>query len=101
MAESGNDKLFTETKNNLYTTGEKLDYDKLMAEFADLVKSIKGSDDFAGETPEGKEFKEKWQPRIAQIVETYLGKGKKMKDATREQVEAIELIVLDLKELIG
>ena len=38
--------------------------------------------------------------KITQIIERYLGKGSKVGDATRDQVEAIDLIVTDLKELL-
>ena len=100
MAETG-EEYFKEDKNNLYTEVSKpLDFDALMAEFTDIIKGIKGSDDLSGTTPEGKYFREYWLPRITQIVEQYLGKGKKIKDATRDQVEAIDLIVMDLKELV-
>ena len=39
--------------------------------------------------------------KITQIIERYLGKGSKVGDATRDQVEAIDLIVTDLKELLN
>ena len=100
MAETG-EEYFKENRNNLYEeTSKPLDFDALMAEFTDIIKGIKGSDDLSGTTPEGKYFREYWLPRITQIVEQYLGKGKKIKDATRDQVEAIDLIVMDLKELV-
>jgi hypothetical protein len=35
--------------------------------------------------------------RITQIVERYLGKGKKVSDSTRDQAEFIHLIVLDIQ----
>jgi len=100
MAEDGAE-YFTETRNNLYTdTMKDLDFDELMKEFATIIANIPGSNDPKGETEEGKKFAEYWQPRISQTIETYLGKGKKMKDATRDQVEAIDLVVSDLKELV-
>ena len=40
------------------------------------------------------------KPKILQIIERYLGKGAKVGDATRDQVEAIDLIVADLKDLL-
>ena len=99
MKEDGTE-YFTETRNNLYTdTTIELDFDELMSTFNNIVANIPGSADSACETVEGQKFKEYWQPRIAQIIEKYLGKGKKMRDATRDQVEAIDLIVTDLKDL--
>ena len=40
-----------------------------------------------------------YAPQITQIVERYLGKGRKVGDMSREQTEALSLIVADLKEL--
>lgn len=37
-------------------------------------------------------------PRITQIVDKYLGKGKKVNDATIDQAELIDLIVNEIKE---
>lgn len=39
-----------------------------------------------------------YTPRITQIVDKYLGKGKKVNDATMDQVELIDLIVTEIKE---
>ena len=39
-------------------------------------------------------------PSKSKTIEKYLGKGHKMKDATRDQVEAIDLIVTELKDLV-
>ena len=99
-AEDGTD-YFTETRNNLYTdTTIELNFDNLMKEFQNIIANIPGSTDMKGETEEGVQFREYWQPRIAQCIEKYLGKGKKIKDATRDQVEAIDLIVTDLKDMV-
>jgi hypothetical protein len=98
-AEDGT-KYFTDTKSNLYVdTTVNLDFDALMKEFSEIIANIPGSSDAKGETEEGIKFKEYWQPRISQTIERYLGKGHKMKDATRDQVEAIDLIVTELKDI--
>lgn len=100
MAEDGSD-LFTDKRENVHLdTSMELDFDKLMKEFNDIIINIPGSADVKQETEEGKTFAEYWQPRITQCIERYLGKGKKIKDATRDQVEAIDLIVTDLKDLV-
>ena len=100
MAEDGSD-LFTDKRENVHLdTSIELDFDKLMKEFNDIIINIPGSSDIKQETEEGKTFAEYWQPRITQCIERYLGKGKKIKEATRDQVEAIDLIVTDLKDLI-
>ena len=39
-----------------------------------------------------------YSPRITQIVEKYLGKGKKMSGVTRDQAELVYLVVTDIKD---
>ena len=41
-------------------------------------------------------FKEFYQPRIVQITDKYLGRGQKISQCSREQVEALSLIADDL-----
>ena len=100
MAEDGAD-LFTDKRENVHIdTTSNLDFDELMKEFGDIIANIPGSADMEGSTDEGKKFHDYYQPRITQIIERYLGKGNRMKDATREQVEAISLVVDELKDLV-
>lgn len=100
MAEDGTE-YFTDTRNNLYTdTTSKLDFDDLVSEFNSMIANIPGSSDQTGETQEGKEFKDYWMPRIVQITDKYLGRGKKVSQCNRDQVEALSLIVEDIKELV-
>ena len=92
---------FTDTRNNLYlSTTEELDFDSLYKEFGNIVANIPGSADTSLDTEDGKKFKEYWQPRITQIIEKYLGKGKKVKDCTRDQVEALSLIIDEMHDLV-
>ena len=99
-AEDGTD-YFTETRNNLYTdTTLELDFDELMKDFNTIIANIPGSTDPKCETDEGKHFSEYWKPRITQCIEKYLGKGHHIKDVTRDQVEAMDLIVTELKDLV-
>jgi hypothetical protein len=37
-------------------------------------------------------------PRITQIIEKYLGKGRKISDTTIDQAELVSLIVTEIKE---
>lgn len=93
MAEDGA-QYFTEERNNLYTaTTKDLDFDALMVEFGDIITqiSVKSEEDT---------FKTYWEPRITQVIETYLGKGAKVSQCSRDQVEALDLIVSELKEFI-
>lgn len=89
----GNKELFTDKRENAYfDTTLSLDFDELMTEFNDKIKSI------ATEAGEEK-FKEYWQPRITEIIERYIGKGNKVNDMNRDQIEQLDLIVSDLKDL--
>lgn len=86
---------FTEARNNLYTaTTKELDFDELMGQFNDILTKLMT-------TAEEEAFTTYWQPRITQIIETYLGKGSKVSQCTRDQVEALDLIVSELKDLVA
>ena len=90
MEEEGAE-FFTDNKNNLYEdTTKELDFDVLMTECNTMIDSFVADE---------ARFQTYWQPRIVQIVEKYLGKGQKVSQCSREQVEALSLIVDDLKEL--
>ena len=94
MEEDGAE-FFTDNKNNLFEdTTKDYDFDNLMEEFNNLVNNLIA-------TNEETKFKEFWQPRIIQITDKYLGRGQKVTQCSREQVEALSLIVDDLKELIN
>ena len=99
-AEDGKE-FFTEESTNLYTdTTKDLNFDDLMKEFSNIIANIPGSSDGKAETEEGIKFRDYWQPRITQVIENYLGKGKKVRDITLDQVEALDLIVTDLKDIL-
>ena len=61
-------------------------YDLLMTEFGNIVGEL------MNKNPSGN------GPKITAIVDKYLGKGKKVSDATPDQAEFIHLIVTELKE---
>ena len=61
------------------------DYDALMNEFATIAGELMNKEPAY------------YQPRITQIVEKYLGKGKKVADTTRDQAEFLYLIVTEIK----
>lgn len=61
------------------------DYDALMAEFGDIVGDLMNKDP------------QYFGPRITQIVDSILGKGKKVSDATIDQAELISLIIDEIK----
>ena len=89
-----------ESKGAEYITEEKrviskieLDYDTLMNRFNDIITTLSNK-----VTEE--EFHATYAPRIVQITERYLGKGKKASQCTRDQVEMLSLIVAELEELL-
>lgn len=93
MKEDG-EEYFTNDKNHLYNdTSKELDFDELMEEFNEIVNGVIDSAD-------EDTFKEFWQPRIVQITDKYLGRGQKVSQCSREQTEALSLIVDDLKDLV-
>ena len=67
---------------------KEYDYDALMAEFQAIVGELmQKSAAFYG-------------PRISQVVDKYLGKGKKIVETTRDQAEFVYLIVSEIKDEI-
>ena len=92
-AEDG-EEYFTDEKSNLFLDSSKdLDFDELMEEFNSIVNDLIANNDDAT-------FQSYWQPRIVQITDKYLGRGQKVSQCSREQTEAISLILDDLKELV-
>lgn len=76
---------FVTNERNVGPTVRTYNYDSLMAEFKELVGSLMTKNQSNG-------------PKITSIVEKYLGKGKKVNDATPDQAEFIHLIVSEIKE---
>lgn len=80
---------------NKFVTEEKIaptvattyDYSALMDEFQQVVGELMSKRDQAV-----------MAPKITQIVERYLGKGKKISDTTPDQAEFVYLIVNDIKQ---
>ena len=93
MAEDGSE-YFTDERTNLYnSTVQELDFDVLMDTFNSVIKNLI-------EKESEEKFASYWQPRIVQITDKYLGKGMKVTQCSRDQVEALDLIVTDLQALI-
>ena len=89
-----------QTKGQQFVTNEKnvqvieeLDFDTIMNKFNNIVGQIIN-------THSDEEMENVWTPKITQITEKYLGKGKKASQCTRDQVEMLNLIVLDLEEIV-
>lgn len=87
------DKEANET-NNAYVTDERAvaptvkeyDYDALMSEFQEIVGKLMEKNSATN------------GPKVTQIIDKYLGKGKKISETTRDQAEFIYLIVTEIKE---
>ena len=85
---------FTDARNNLHTEAIDLDFDALLETFNSIVNNLI-------EKESEEKFTSYWQPRIVQITEKYLGKGQKVSNCSREQTEALDLIVSELKDLVA
>ena len=80
--------------NNAYVTDDRLevptvqkyDFEALKKEFGEIVGELIKQD------------REKYSPQITRIVEKYLGRGKKVIEATAEQAEFVYLIVREVKD---
>lgn len=75
------------------TATAELDFDSLIGMFNETLSSLM---DKEGE----EQFNFYWAPRIVEITERYLGKGKKVNTCTRDQVEQLCLIVDELNDLV-
>jgi hypothetical protein len=93
--EEDGDEYFTSERSNVYKNAViDLDFDELMRTFNDIIGEL------VAKVPEA-EFQTYWQPRIVQITDKHLGIGMKVSQCSRNQTEALDLIVTDLKELVA
>lgn len=63
-------------------------YEELMAEFQELVGTLMAKDQAY------------YAPRITQVVERYLGRGRKISEATLDQAELVFYVVKEIKETL-
>lgn len=90
-AELTNNKYVTDERN-IAPVAEVPDFDQLISKFNEIINGLI--------TKHGNDvFKEKYSPRVTQITDRYLGKGKKVSQCTRDQVEMLTLIVGEIEEL--
>lgn len=81
-------KFVTDQRENLYVeTHISKDFDELMKEFQEITATLVAKNAAY------------YAPRITEIVDRHLGKGKKVSDCTRDQAMLIEIIVSELKDL--
>ena len=93
------DKEAKETGNKFVTDERATVTEKTEYNYDDLKNDINKTITALTEKHDKEDFEENIAPRITQIVERYLGKGKKLSQATRDQVEQLSLIALELKEI--
>lgn len=93
QAKDFNGQFVTDAPTTAHVAEPELDFDDLMNQFNTLVSKIQNAT--------GGAFGTTWAPRIVAITDKYLGKGKKVSDMTRDQVEQLVLIVDDLTEAVG
>lgn len=86
----GSDFITSEPIKNIESS---YNFDDLMNQFNTLVGKIQEAT--------GGAFGTTWAPRIVAITDKYLGKGKKVSEMSRDQVEQLVLIVDDLTEAVG
>lgn len=84
-ADMTNNQFVTTEKTSTIITPVEYDYDGLMKEFGDIVQKLMSKGTTNG-------------PKITRIVDKYLGKGKKVSDATPDQAEFIHLILEEIKD---
>ena len=91
QAEEDGKELFTDERDNNYIdTSAELDFDELMKDFNKYIDEFSKDEEKMGTY---------YAPRITQIIDKYLGKGKKVNEMNRDQVEQLALIVEDIKNL--
>lgn len=70
---------------NVYKETSIYNFEEVITEVTELCKELMSKDDYAS--------------KITKIVELHLGKGKKVSQATEDQVDIVVLVLDDLKEL--
>lgn len=93
QAEETEGKYITNERTKAHEVQPERSFAVVMTEVKSLVGDIQKA---AGDS-----FKTDWAPAITEITNKYLGVGHKVTECTPEQVEQIELIIGDLKDLMA
>ena len=80
------DNKYVTTERETVPVVQEHDFDALMAKFETMVGDLMTKDQTY------------YAPRITQIIEKYLGKGKKMSGVTRDQAELVYLVVSEIED---
>jgi hypothetical protein len=78
----------TDEHINLYKDTEQYTFDEIKQQATEIIQQLMSKD-------------EKNASKITKIIEEHLGKGRKLAEATDEQMEMVVLIVDDLKDLLN
>lgn len=87
-AKENNGEFLTEERMKDLSVKKDYDYDGMMSDIMNMITKLM-------ETDESNSLK------ITSIIESYLGKNRKVSDCTPEQCEQLELIQIDLKDLLN
>lgn len=80
------DNKYVTTERESVPVVQEHDFDALMAKFETMVGDLMTKDQTY------------YAPRITQVIEKYLGKGKKMSGVTRDQAELVYLVVSEIED---
>lgn len=86
-------KFVTNNISQAHVVTPEPDFDELMNQFNTLISKIQSA--------AGGSFGTTWAPRIIEITDRHLGKGKKVSEMDRSQTEQLILIIDDLTEAVG
>lgn len=86
-------KFVTNNVSQAHIVKPEPNFDELMNQFNTLVKKVQDAS--------GDNFGKTWAPRIVEITDRHLGKGKKVAEMNRSQTEQLILIIDDLTEAVG
>ena len=87
------DNKYITDERNTFTIEQELDFPTVMKEFEETITTLT-----KGKTED--EITNIIGPQITTITEKYLGKGKKASQCTKDQVEQLNLIVVELQDLM-
>jgi len=93
QAQETEGQFVTDAPTTAHLPQPELNFDDLMNQFNNAIAKLQEAT--------GSSFGTKWAPRIMEITDKHLGKGKKVAEMSRSQVEQLALIVDDLVEAIG
>lgn len=86
-AENGGEFVTNEAHNIYAKDNLNVDFDALISEFNSIVKDLMGTNP------------NYYAPRITEIIENHLGKGKKVAECTRSQAPIVEIILAEVLDL--